>query len=117
MTSRISPADGPGAGSRPDEAAASIRRALLAHPAVERLDGGAFGAVATHTANGRIVGVQLGAEGRPVEIAVVLRLGRPVPEIVPELRGLVRTVVGTVPIDVTVSDVLLEPPSSRVDVR
>ena len=117
MTSRIAPADGPAARWWPDRAAVSIREALLAHPAVARLDAGVFGATATHTASGRVTGVWLGAESERVEIAVVLRLDRPVPDIVTELRRVVRTVVGEVGVDVIVSDVLLEPSSSEVDAR
>jgi hypothetical protein len=117
MTSRTAPADGPAARWWPDQAAVSVREALLAHPAVARVDAGVFGATATYTAGGRIIGVWLGAESDPVEIAVVLRLDRPVPEIVAELRRAVRTVVGAVGVDVTVSDVLLASSSSRVDAR
>lgn len=92
-------------GRAPGEVAVAIEGALLAHPAVVRLDGGAFGIIATPAPGRRVVGVDVFGEGRPVEIGVVLRIDRPVPELVAELRDRVISVAGPVQVDVTVCDV------------
>ncbi|WP_158854354.1 hypothetical protein [Saccharothrix deserti] len=92
-------------GRSPGEIAVAIERALLTHPAVVRLDGGAFGVIATPAPGRRVVGVDVAGEGRRVEIAVVVRIGRPVPEVVAELRDRVTRIAGPVKVDVTVSDV------------
>lgn len=83
----------------------AIADAVLDHPGVARLDGGAFGTVATHLPGRRVVGVCAGAPGDGVEVAVVARLGRPLPELVDEIRQRVRQVAGPVPVDVVVSDI------------
>jgi hypothetical protein len=82
-----------------------VAEAVAAHPAVARLDGGVFGAVATHLPGGRLLGVRIGAPGEPVELAVVLHLDRPIPEVVREVRREVSRLCGGVPVDITVSDV------------
>lgn len=92
----------PASENAPEQLAERIAGAVREHPSVERLDGGEFGVVATHAPGHRVTGVRLGP---PVEVAVVLRLDRPLPEAVAELRELVRQVVGRVPVDVTVTDV------------
>ncbi|MGW5054515.1 hypothetical protein [Actinokineospora sp. NPDC004072] len=79
--------------------------AVLAHPAVVRLDGGPFGTVATALPGRRVQGVAIGGQG--VEVAVVLRADQPIPAVAAELRDRVRAVVGQVPVDVHVSDVEL----------
>lgn len=86
--------------------AAAIAAAVLAHPAVARLDGGPFGTVAALLpGRRRIVGVRIGVGDEPTEIAVVARLGTPLPRLAEELGEVVRTVLGPVPVDVTISDV------------
>ena len=117
MTSRRAPANRSvatrPAERQPHEIADAIRDAVLGHPAVARLDGGTFGVIATHAPGRRVIGVQATGEGRPVEIGVVLRLDRPLPGVIAELRGMVRAVVGDVEVDVTVSDVVpAEAPST-----
>ncbi len=78
---------------------------MAAHPAVARLHGGRFGDVATHLPGRRLIGVRIGQAAEPVEIGVVLRLGRPIPEVVRALRLLVSAMCGGAPVDVTVADV------------
>lgn len=84
-----------------------VADAVTAHPSVARLDGGAFGTVATYLPAGRLVGVHVGRPGEPVEIAVVLRLDRPIPDVVASLRTTVRALCDGASVDVTVADVEL----------
>jgi len=72
------------------------------HPSVHRLHGGDFGAVTTLAPGRRVTGVRMGP---PVEVAVVLRLDRPLTEVVDELRQRVQQLAGDVPVHVTVADV------------
>lgn len=74
-----------------------VAAALLAHPAVTRLDG----AVGSYLPGRRVTGVRVAER---VEVAVVLRLGRPITEVVAELRERVAAVAGPVPVDVVVAD-------------
>ncbi|RZQ61545.1 hypothetical protein EWH70_23430 [Amycolatopsis suaedae] len=83
----------------------AVAGAVLAHPSVARLDGGPLGTVATHLPGRRVTGVRTTGEG--VEIAVVLTLDRPLAEVGQELRALVRDLAGPVPVDVTVTDVVV----------
>ncbi|SDM73314.1 hypothetical protein [Allokutzneria albata] len=85
----------------------TVAEAVLAHPAVHRLDPGPFGALASYLPGRRVEGVRAAGPGEPVEIGVVLKLGGPVPEVVADLRARVREVAGDVPVDVTVTDVVL----------
>ncbi|CCH29218.1 hypothetical protein ABZ816_38405 [Actinosynnema sp. NPDC047251] len=77
--------------------AEQIEAALLAHPSVARLARG----YASYLPGRQVVGVR--AEER-VGVSVVLRPGRPIPEVVAELRDVVAKVAGNVPVDVTVAD-------------
>jgi hypothetical protein len=93
----------------PDRAA-DVAAAVLAHPAVARLDGGPFGTVASYRpGRRRLLGVRLGAGDEPVELAVVVRLGAPLPQLAQELGAVVRGVLGPVPVEVTFSDVVSAP--------
>jgi uncharacterized alkaline shock family protein YloU len=104
-----------------------VEDAVTAHPSVVRLDGGAFGTVATFLPARRLVGVHVGRPDEPVEIAVVLTLDRPIPEVVTALRTTVQALCDGSPVDVTVSDVELpgapgaddgpETPPGRAGVR
>lgn len=108
--------DGSGPGYRdtvpspPDAVAATARAvadAVAAHPAVARLDGGPWGTITSHLpGRGRVDGVRLGVGAEPVEVAVVARLGLPLPQLADELAAAVRGVLGPVPVDVTFSDVV-----------
>ncbi len=86
--------------------AQAVADAVLAHPGVARLSGGAFGTVASYLPGRRLLGVRLplGADD-PVEIAVVARLGVPLPRLAEELGAAVVAVVGDADVDVTVADV------------
>ncbi|QQQ78089.1 hypothetical protein IOD16_06325 [Saccharothrix sp. 6-C] len=77
--------------------AEDVEAALLAHPEVARLDG----AIASYLPGRRVLGVRVGTR---VEVAVVLRTGRPIGEVVPELRSRVAGVAGAAPVDVVVAD-------------
>jgi hypothetical protein len=91
----------------PPTPAAEVVSAVLAHPAVARLDGGPFGTVASYLpGRRRILGVRIGVGDEPVEIAVVARLGTPLPQLAEELGAAVRGVLGSVAVEVTVSDVV-----------
>jgi hypothetical protein len=89
-----------------DELARRVAELVAAHPAVVRLDGGIFGAVAHYLPGRRLVGVRVDEHGGPVEVAVVLSLAAPIPEVVAQLRARVAVVAGGRPVDVTVSDVV-----------
>ncbi len=94
----------------PDPAA--VAEAVLAHQSVARLDGGPFGTVASYLpGRRRIDGVRIGVGDEPVELAVVARLGTPLPQLGDELAAIVRRICGPVAVDVTFSDVVLEPES------
>jgi hypothetical protein len=88
-----------------DALAERVAAAVLEHPSVARLHGGPFNDVATYLASGRLVGVRIGAPGEPVEVAVVLRLDRPIPDVVAALRATVSALCPGRPVDVTVADV------------
>jgi hypothetical protein len=85
---------------------AELAAAVLAHPGVARLDGGPFGTVASLLPGRRRVdGVRIGAVDEPVELAVVARLGTPLPRLAAELGAIVQRVCGPVAVEVTFSDV------------
>lgn len=97
----------------PDNAAETADRvaaAVLAHPSVAGLHGGPHGVIATPLPGRKITGVRLGTEEEPAEIGVVLLLDRPLPEIVGELRAMVRELVGG-PVDITVGDIVTAKPA------
>jgi hypothetical protein len=89
--------------------AEQVAAAVTAHPAVARLDAGTFGAVFTHLPGRRLVGVRIGEPGEPVEIAVVLHLDRPIPEVARALRREVSRMCGGAAVDITVADLELPP--------
>ncbi|MFR9807252.1 hypothetical protein ACL02T_33880 [Pseudonocardia sp. RS010] len=95
-----------------DELALRVADLVAADPAVVRLDGGVFGAVATYLPGRRLLGVRVDEHGGPVEVAVVLSLTAPIPDVVARLRARVAEVAGGRPVDVTVSDVV-EPGPGR----
>lgn len=95
--------------------AQQVAAAVLAHPGVARLDGGPFGTVASYLpGRRRVVGVALGTSDEPVRVAVVARLGTPLPALANEIGAAVRAVLGAVDVEVTVSDVVpAEPVPTR----
>jgi hypothetical protein len=83
------------------------REAGLAHgiadavrrcPDVVDLSGGPFGTVATYLPGERVPGVALHEDG--IEISVVVRLGRPLPEIADEVRAAVAPLADDLPVNV-----------------
>ena len=89
--------------------AVELAAAVLAHPGVESLDGGPFGTVASYLVGERVVGVRIGTGGDPVELAVVARLGIPLPRLAEELGAVVRGLLGPVAVEITFSDVVTAP--------
>ena len=82
-----------------------VAERVLAVPAVERLDGGAFGQVATYLPGRRVSGVSWRDD--VCEVSVVLRLtGAPLPALADEVRHAVAPVAGGRRVDVVVSDVV-----------
>ncbi|GAA4863885.1 hypothetical protein GCM10025787_56790 [Saccharopolyspora rosea] len=96
--------------SQGEEPVDRVVRAVREHPSVVRLDAGRYGDIASHLPGRRVDGVRLTEGDAPVEVGVVLRLDRPLPEIVADLRIRVAGVVGDRPVDVTVSDVVTDEP-------
>lgn len=80
---------------------------VLAHPAVARLDGGPFGAVASYLpGRRRLLGVRIGAPGESTAVAVVVRGAPVLADVAAELGAAVRGVLGPVPVEVTFTDVV-----------
>lgn len=85
-----------------EQLAALIAGSVREHPSVHRLHAGDFGVITTLAPGRRLTGVRMGPT---VEIAVVARLDRPLPQVVAELRERVQQLAGNVPVDVTIADV------------
>ncbi|HVH22275.1 MAG TPA: hypothetical protein VNA11_07445 [Pseudonocardia sp.] len=82
---------------------------MRAHPGVARLDGGPFGTVASFLpGRQRVDGVRIGVGDEPVELAIVARPGRPLPQLGEELGAIVRGLCGPVAVDVTFCDIDFE---------
>lgn len=93
----------------PDPALAErIAAAVTAHPAVARLDGGDFGAVATYLPGRRLIGVRLGQVGEPVELAVVLWPHQPIPEVAGALRRKVSAMCAGAAVDIADVDIVVD---------
>jgi hypothetical protein len=75
-----------------------IADTVLRCPDVVDLSGGPFGTVATYLPGERLPGVAL--RENEVEVSVVVRLGRPLPEIADEMRAAVAPMVGDRPVNV-----------------
>lgn len=96
--------------------AEAVADAVLAHPAVVRLSGGAFGTVASYLPGRRVVGVRLPlVDSEPVEIAVVARMGTVLPLLAAELCDAVAAVTGPAVVDVTVTDVEAVPGAAVIE--
>jgi hypothetical protein len=94
------------AGAGPD-VADEVAAAVRAHPAVVRLDGGRYGEIVSLLPGRSVLGVRTGiGPGGGVEVGVVLRFGPPIPDVVAQLRSLVREVTGPVPVDIAVADLV-----------
>ncbi|MBK1788782.1 hypothetical protein JHE00_31015 [Prauserella sp. ASG 168] len=79
--------------------------AVAAHPGVVELGAGSMGLVATRLPHRRIVGVRLSHPRAPIVLGVVLREGRPLPEVAAQLRDLTRSIAGDVLVNVEVTGV------------
>ncbi|GAA0895372.1 hypothetical protein [Pseudonocardia zijingensis] len=95
----------------PVELAVRVADAVTAHPAVAGLHGGPYGSVATYLPGRRLLGVRIGEGDEPVEVAVVLRPDRPIPEVVRELRRDVSRLCGGAAVDITVADIAIPDPA------
>jgi hypothetical protein len=95
--------------SPPDPVALAERvaAAVVAHPAVAGLHGGIYGSVTTYLPGRKLVGVRIGEGDEPVEIAVVLRSDRPIPDAVRSLRREVSRLCGGAVVDITVADIVV----------
>jgi hypothetical protein len=91
----------------PGALAERVAAAVVAHPAVAALHGGIYGSVATYLPGRKLVGVRIGEGDEPVEVAVVLRADRPIPETVRSLRREVSRLCGGAAVDITVADIAL----------
>ncbi|TKK87242.1 Asp23/Gls24 family envelope stress response protein [Herbidospora galbida] len=76
---------------------------VVSCPGVAALTRGRFGTATTYLPGGSVPGVRLHDEA--VEIHVAVRYGRPIPEIVAEVREAVSPLSGDRRVDVTVEDV------------
>ncbi|MEU4830456.1 hypothetical protein [Streptosporangium sp. NPDC023615] len=72
-------------------------------PDVADLSGGPFGTVATYRPGEMMPGVALRED--EVEVSVVVRLGRPLPEIAEEVRAAVAPMAGGRPVNVHIGGV------------
>ena len=91
----------------PDPAvlAEAIAARVAEHPGVASLHGGPFGTIASHLPGRRVVGVVVDEQDGSVELAVVARLGAPLPELTAELRRSVVALAGPVAVHVLVADI------------
>ena len=88
----------------PSILAERVAAVVTAHPAVARLHGGTFNDIATYVPGGRLTGVRIG-DGGPVELALVVRLGHRIPDVVDSLRREVSLMCGGAAVDITVADI------------
>ncbi|MCW0211973.1 MAG: hypothetical protein OJJ54_01300 [Pseudonocardia sp.] len=91
----------------PADLARQVAAVVAANPAVARLDGGVYGAVATYLPGRRLVGVRIGQGDEPVEVSVALYADHPFPAIVRGIRRDVSALCNGAAVDITVSDVVV----------
>jgi Protein of unknown function (DUF322). len=89
-----------------DDLARRVAERVVACPGVAELSGGPFGAVATYLPGGLVRGVAL-RDGE-VEIHVIARYGRPMPEIGMAVRDAVSDLVGGRRVDITIDDITID---------
>ncbi|MFD0688346.1 hypothetical protein [Actinomadura fibrosa] len=85
------------------ELAEDIAAAVLACPDVASLTAGPHGRVMTYRVGAPFSGVAVHADR--IEIGVVARLARPLPDTAEDVRRLARPLAGDLPIDVLIADV------------
>ncbi|MCK2212737.1 hypothetical protein MF672_002845 [Actinomadura sp. ATCC 31491] len=111
MTTGTTRAAGEGAGEGAGAARAAdgrgeawlIAERVRACAGVAGLSGGPFGTVATYLPGERLTGVS--ADAGTVEIALVARAGRPLPETADEVRRAVADLAGDRPVNVRIDDI------------
>ncbi|HEX2118603.1 MAG TPA: hypothetical protein VHF91_05430 [Acidimicrobiales bacterium] len=81
----------------------AVAAAALGCPLIADLTGGRFGEVATYLPGRRIVGVRE-VEGT-IEVHVVARWGRPLPEVADVVRAAVAPHAGALPVAVFIDDI------------
>lgn len=89
----------------PGVLAEAIAARVAEHPGVTALHGGPFGTVASYLPGRRVVGVVVDETDGSVQLAVVARLGTPLPELTADLRRWVSALTGPVAVHVLVADV------------
>jgi hypothetical protein len=96
----------------PDPAALAevIAARVAEHPDVAALHGGPFGTVASHLPGRRVIGAVVDETDGSVQLAVVARLGTPLPELTADLRRWVSALAGPVAVHVLVVDVAIDEP-------
>ncbi|MFG1825279.1 hypothetical protein ACGFIJ_22565 [Microbispora bryophytorum] len=98
-----------GAGREGEELGVSARRIadrVLSCPDVADLSRGPFGVVATYLPGGLVPGVAIRDDA--VEIDIVARYGRPLPEIADLVRDAIGGLAGGRKVDVTIADVVTD---------
>ncbi|WP_017605735.1 Asp23/Gls24 family envelope stress response protein [Nocardiopsis alkaliphila] len=88
----------------PGRTARALAEAAVRFPDVVELSSGAFGTLGTPVRGGRISGVTVRDDH--VEIGVVVKYGRPLPEIATELRRDLAALAGGRVVHVSVEDVV-----------
>ncbi|MGW5877651.1 hypothetical protein ACWFMI_14030 [Nocardiopsis terrae] len=91
-------------GDTPGETARAIAESTAGFPDVVELSSGSFGTLSTAVPGGRIRGVAV-RDGH-VEIGVVVRYGRPLPEISAEIRRGLAPLAGGRAVHISVEDVV-----------
>ncbi len=81
----------------------AVAEAVAACPDVAGLSGGVFGEAATYLPGDRVVGVREDTDG--IEIRIVARWGRPLPQIAEQVRKAVRAYAGGAPVTVAIDDI------------
>ncbi|WP_330932420.1 Asp23/Gls24 family envelope stress response protein [Spiractinospora alimapuensis] len=87
-----------------------VAAAARESPDVVDLSAGAFGTVHTVLPGDVVSGVSLSASR--VEVGVVVRWGRPLPDVAADVRATVAAVVPDRAVDVTIEDVVVETPTA-----
>ncbi|MFD6952562.1 hypothetical protein ACFWGT_20975 [Nocardiopsis sp. NPDC060348] len=93
-----------GAGEDPGEVARRLVREAEGLPDVVGLSSGGFGTLTTPVPGGRVRGVAVRADS--VEVGVVVRFGRPLPEIAAEARRALAPLAGGRTVHISVEDVV-----------
>ncbi len=85
--------------------AQAVADAVSGCPDVASLSGGTLGEVATYLPGSRVVGVR--ETGAGVEVRIVARWGRPLPEIGEQVRQKIRPLVGSADVMIVIDEIEL----------